>query len=282
MSMEKQFLRLDKQTDRLIRVAERGVGAQYGSMLREVRGVLQVTYDKYSLADGTLTYSQMARYGRIDTLNADIEAVIRKHSGSVAGEIRTGLRKTVTTSFEGTRGALEEAAGRKIRAILKPEIVSEILQNPISGLSLNERLAVRRYETITTIRQEMTRGLVRGDRYRDIAGRLQTALEIDAGKANRIVRTEGHRCMEAGKKASLDVAAKGGVSLLKWWKDSDDERVRSGHRHMGRKYSKENAIPYDEDFVNDLTGGVGPHPGALGTAEDDINCRCVMVIEVGS
>jgi hypothetical protein len=88
--------------------------------------------------------------------------------------------------------------------------------------------------------------------------------------------------MEAGKKASLDVAAKGGVSLLKWWKDSDDERVRSGHRHMGWKYSKENAIPYDEDFVNDLTGGVGPHPGALGTAEDDINCRCIMVIEVGS
>ena len=84
------------------------------------------------------------------------------------------------------------------------------------------------------------------------------------------------------EESSLDVAAKGGVELRKWWKDSDDERVRSGHRHMGRKYGKENAIPYDEDFVNDLTGGVGPHPGALGTAEDDINCRCIMVIEVGS
>jgi len=178
---------------------------------------------------------------------------------------------------------LEEVAGRKIRAILKPEIVSEILQNPISGLSLNERLAVRRYETITTIRQEMTRGLVRGDRYRDIAGRLQNSLEIDAGKATRIVRTEGHRCMEAGKKVSLDSAANQGVELRKWWKDSTDERVRSGHRHMGRNVtSKENSIPYDEDFVNDLTGGTGPHPGALGTAEDDINCRCVMVIEVGS
>jgi hypothetical protein len=280
--MEKALLKLDKQIVRLTRVAEQVVGRQYGQMLREILAVLQRTYNRYSLADGTLTYSQMVRYGRIDTLNADIEEITRKYSRLVAGEIRTGLRKTVTTSFEGTRGALEVAAGRKIRAILKPEIVSEILQNPISGLSLNERLAVRRYETITTIRQEMTRGLVRGDRYRDIADRLQNSLEIDAGKATRIVRTEAHRCMEAGKKASLDVAAKGGVSLLKWWKDSDDERVRSGHRHMGRKYSKENAIPYDEDFVNDLTGGVGPHPGALGTAEDDINCRCIMVIEVGS
>jgi len=88
-------------------------------MLREIRAVLQRTYDRYSLADGTLTYSQMVRYGRIDKLNGEIEAVARKYSGLVAGEIRTGLRKTVTTSFEGTRGALEEAAGRKIRAILK-------------------------------------------------------------------------------------------------------------------------------------------------------------------
>lgn len=279
--MEKAFLRLDKQIARLTRVAEQGVGRQYGQMLREIRAVLQRTYDRYSLADGTLTYSQMVRYGRIDKLNAEIEEITRKYSGLVAGEIRTGLRKTVVNSFEGTRGALEGAAGRTIRGVLKPETVTEILQNPISGLSLNERLAVRRYETVTTIRQEMTRGLVRGDRYRDIAGRLQNSLEIDAGKATRIVRTEGHRCMEAGKKASLDHAARQGVELRKWWKDSDDERVRSGHRHMGRKYGKENAIPYDEDFVNDLTGGTGPHPGALGMAEDDINCRCVMVIEVG-
>ena len=280
--MEKVFQNLDKQTLRIVAAAERNVGQQYGQMLREIRRVLQKTYDRYSLADGTLTYSQMVRYGRIDKLNAEIDTIINAHATGVASEIRGGLKKTVVTSFDQSHQAIEKVAGRTIRGVLKPETVTEILQNPISGLSLNERLAVRRYETITTIRQEMTRGLVRGDRYRDIAGRLQTALEIDAGKANRIVRTEGHRCMEAGKKASLDAAAKGGVSLLKWWKDSDDERVRSGHRHMGRKYGKENAIPYDEDFVNDLTGGVGPHPGALGTAEDDINCRCIMVIEVGS
>ena len=280
--MEKVFQNLDKQTLRIVAAAERNVGQQYGQMLREIRRVLQKTYDRYSLADGTLTYSQMVRYGRIDKLNAEIDTIINAHATGVASEIRGGLKKTVVTSFDQSHQAIEKVAGRTIRGVLKPETVTEILQNPISGLKLNDRLAVRRYETVTTIRGELTRGLVRGDRYRDIAGRLQNSLEIDAGKATRIVRTEAHRCMEAGKKAALDHAARQGVELRKWWKDSDDERVRSGHRHMGRKYSKENAIPYDEDFVNDLTGGTGPHPGALGTAEDDINCRCVMVIEVGS
>jgi len=200
--MEKAFLKLDKQMVRLTRVAEQGVGRQYGQMLREIRAVLQRTYDRYSLADGTLTYSQMVRYGRIDTLNADIEEITRKYSRLVAGEIRTGLRKTVTTSFEGTRGALEEAAGRKIRAILKPEIVTEILQNPISGLSLNERLAVRRYETITTIRQEMTRGLVRGDRYRDIAGRLQNC-PGDRCRQGDPHRPDGGASVHGGREESL-------------------------------------------------------------------------------
>ncbi len=281
MSMEKMFLTLDKQMIRLTRTAERNVGQQYGLMLREIRAKLQDTYASYALEDGSLTYSQMVRYGRIDKLNAELDAIINAHTAGVASEIRGGLKKTVTSSFDQSRQAIEQAAARPIRGVLKPEIITEILQNPISGLKLNDRLAVRRRETLLTVREELTRGLVRGDRYKDIARRLQGRLEIDAGKATRIVRTEGHRCMEAGKKASLDVAAKGGVNLLKWWKDSDDERVRASHGYMARKYSKENAIPYDEDFVNDRTGGRGPHPGALGTAEDDIFCRCVMVIEIG-
>jgi hypothetical protein len=51
---------------------------------------------------------------------------------------------------------------------------------------------------------------------------------------------------------------------------------------MGQKYSKENAYLLTMGFRNARTGGVGPHPGALGAAEDDINCRCVMVIEIVS
>ena len=65
--MEKAFLKpRDSQTNSGCRA---GCGRQPG-MLREIRAVLQRTYDRYSLADGTLTYSQMVRYGRIDTLNA--------------------------------------------------------------------------------------------------------------------------------------------------------------------------------------------------------------------
>ena len=75
--MEKVFQSLDKQTLRIVAAAERNIGQQYGQMLREIRRVLQRTYDRYSLADGTLTYSQMVRYGRIDKLNAEIEEIWR-------------------------------------------------------------------------------------------------------------------------------------------------------------------------------------------------------------
>ena len=280
MSMEKWFLDLEKQTDKLSRTAEGNIGKQYGQMLREIRATIQKSYDRCAAVDGTLTYSEMSKYGRIDKLNVEVEAIARKYTGAAAGEIRSGLRKTITDSFTVSKLAIEEISERKINGLIKKETIDAILQNPISGLKLNVRLAARRAETVLKIKEEMTRGLVRGDRYKDIAKRLQDALEIDAGKANRIVRTESHRCMEAGKKESLDNASKQGVELKKWWKSSEDERVRTSHSYMGQKYSKENAIPYDEDFVNDETGGAGPHPGALGTPEDDINCRCTTIIEI--
>jgi hypothetical protein len=33
-------------------------------------------------------------------------------------------------------------------------------------------------------------------------------------------------------------------------------------------------VPLDGDFL--VGGGQGPHPGAIGLAEEDINCLCTM------
>ncbi len=283
MSLTPWFTDLLNQTDKIMLMGEQAVGKQYAGMLKEIRGVIREAYDQYALEDvgeDSTPHSEMAKYNRQDKLNKEVNEIVLKYTSGIAKDIRSTLRKTVTNSFDHSRVAVETIAERTVRGILKPETVTSILQNPISGLPLNERLGARRHDTLIQIREELTRGLIRGDRYQDISARLQRTLEIEAGKAYRIVRTESHRCMEAGKKESLDSAARQGITLVKWWKNSDDERVRPDHIFMGKKYSRENAIPWDEDFVNDRTGGVGPHPGALGTAEDDIHCRCVSIVEV--
>lgn len=256
------------------------IGANYAEMLYDIREELGKVYQEHGNLDGGMTFSNLAKHGLIDKINKDIETIVKKRTKEAALEIRNCLRKTVASSHDLTKLALEQEANKKIRGILKPEIVNAIVQNPISGLKLDERLAMNRVFTVSTIKEEINRGLIQGKRYKDIAKQIEHKTEMEAFKAVRIVRTESHRCLEAGKYESITNAAKQGVNLRKWWRNGDDERVRPGHNYMGDKYSRDKAIPFDEDFVNEKTGGKGPHPGELGVAEDDINCRCVMVVEI--
>ncbi len=110
-----------------------------------------------------------------------------------------------------------------------------------------------------------------------MSSRLKETLEGDVVKARRIVSTETHRVMEKSKSEAAEYASNQGVKMMKYWVSSQDEAVRSSHEDMADKYDKDNAIPVDEDFVNDETGGKGPAPGQLGVAEDDIHCRCIAV-----
>ncbi len=281
MTLESDFKKLSRQVDRLVKGGERNIGRQYASLLKTLRHEMSDWFAKYSDADGKLHYSELQKYDRIEKLEKNLREKIRKGTVPVAKEIRDTTRKSLTTAYTGTIKSVGEHSGRTIRGVLDPKKLQSIVQSPHSGLKLNERLQMRRGEVERRIRETLTQGLVRGESYKDMAGRLKNELEGDAAKAMRIVRTESHRVTETSKHEALEHAHNQGVEMKHWWLDSSDLRVRDSHEHMGKKYSKDNAIPFEEDFVNDLTGGQGPHPGAMGTPEDDIFCRCKeMVIMV--
>lgn len=274
MSLDGELRKLERVISRLLGQAERGIARDYARLLRELRGHLAGVYAKYGDQDG-LSYAEMAKYDRLRKLEKELSEMVRRGMTPVARQIRDGLRDSMVTAFDRTKGALEAEISRTLRGVIKPETIQASLQNPVSGLTLNRRLQVRRDDIITRIQQTVTQGLVRGESYRDMAARLKDELEADVVKAYRIVRTEGHRVQEAGKKESLDNAAKQGVVMNKTWRSSKDERVRASHQKMDGQ-----TVPYDQDFENPDTGGKGPHPGAMGTAEDDINCRCIFTVEV--
>jgi len=275
MSIDREFEQIENQVDRMLSSVENSIGREYGELLKELRRLISDYYAKYSDAEGKLTYQEMVKYDRLQKMEKKLAKAIRGKTVTVAGHIRKGLRGALTTAFERTRGAVEAEIGRKLRGVLKPETINAALQNPVSGLTLNRRLQARRADIILRIDETVTQGLIKGESYRDMAARLKEELEKDTAKAYRIVRTEGHRCQEQGKKESLDYASNQGVKMKKIWRSSQDERVRDSHQHMDGV-----EVDYEEDFYNPHTGGRGPHPGAMGTAEDDINCRCVFTVEV--
>lgn len=280
MSLERDFDQLDRQIDRLLKDKERTIGREYAAMLRKLRRKLSDFFSEYADADDRLTLQAMQKYNRLEKFSKEIRKLTRESYTPIAREIRSGIRSSLTTSFDRTKEAVGAAADRTIRGTLKDETIQEIMQTPHSGLKLNERLERRRADVVTRIQETLTQGMRDGERYRNMSNRLKEEIEGDAPKAERIIRTEAHRVQEEGKRKSLEHASKQGVRMVKWWKNSSDERVRDKHEHMGEKYSQDNAIPFEDDFINDISGGRGPAPGQLGTPEDDINCRCVAIYEV--
>lgn len=239
-----------------------------------------------------------------------VESSLNNLTPAVRKEITTTVRETYKATYEGMVEAVEKSADipqleknlAGVRAAT-PETIKRIVENPISGLTLNDRLEKNRQDVIYNIKQQIGIGLTQGDRYTTMARRISEQLDMDYRKAIRIVRTEAHRVREAGTydaATEIDTILKENSELrmVKVWHTMQDERVRpqraayrrkagakarkqytAGKRSMlkGPNHMKMDGVTVLADESFDLGGGVkAPIPGQSGVPGHDINCRCFI------
>lgn len=117
---------------------------------------------------------------------------------------------------------------------------------------------------------------------------IVTAYEQKALKyrADTIARTETIDAINRAEAMAVQQAIdEGKISknmVRKWWDDTGDSRTRHSHMEMGKKYSKDKAIPVDEPFIfpsgekcmypGDTSLGLGPR--------EIINCRCKVQYDI--
>lgn len=97
-------------------------------------------------------------------------------------------------------------------------------------------------------------------------------------RAEAIVRTETNRTFSLAtwKRMQEAAALARGYSVGKYWLTAEDNRVRDDHVQAGETYSKDNPIPWDEDFI--VGGEAMRFPlDPRASAAQTINCRCVSV-----
>ena len=186
----------------------------------------------------------------------------------------TFLGESYLDGYYLTAWAVEtDTLSRLSYSAVRPEVITAMIENPISGLTLSQRLEKNRANIIYTIQQEITQGLVQGETYKQMAKRIKGALENDTVKAMRIVRTEAHRVVESGKHDAAEHAHRNGVIMLKEWNSMHDQRVRDRHKHLdGTK------IPVDEEFK--IGNDRAKAPGLFARPENSINCRCFLTYSV--
>ena len=252
------------------------IGLSFSSLDKSLQSELSILFSKFS-EGGMISFEELTKYGRIDKFENKVISLVSKNVKQADKEIIKAVEESYTSAFESgyqelIRGTTFEA--RKVPS-LPPQHVKQVVQNPLTGLTLNERLELNRVNIISKVNETLTKGLYTGDSYRDMALELSNVLEGNYIKATRIVRTEGHRVQETGLFEGAKEIEEKGFYVVKWWEAAKDDRVRDHHTELAEKYDYDHPIPMDEDFVSSI-GGSGPYPGALGEAADDINCRCRM------
>jgi SPP1 gp7 family putative phage head morphogenesis protein len=257
---------------------ERELIQAYKQSLDSIRGQLGQVYAKYQTT-GSLTYSEMSKYGRLNALFDEINIQVKALTGRAASKIKGLEEKVYKRSYYGTAYNIESKAQAKLRySILNPKVIQAAIQNPVSGLTLNQILSRNRRDIITKLRQEITQGLIKGEAYNKVAFRIKDVLEGDVAKARRLVRTESHRNQSQAFLDSLKHAESFGVKTVKVWESTRDSKTRDSHASMdGQK------VAIDENFKfvsGDNAGQEVSAPGLSGIVEEDINCRCVVREEI--
>lgn len=285
-NLNKSSEQINRALGQLLKKGEREIAKKYANTLNEIRGALARIYEKYE-TDGKLTYVEMARYDRLMKFLKEVTRLLVVNYKELKKVIYDVLGDSYQDGYYMTAWAVEtDTLSRLAYSAVAAEVITKMIEDPITGLALSQRLEKNRSNIIYTIQQEITQGLVKGETYGTMAKRIKGALEGDATKAMRIVRTEAHRSSEAGKLDSAVHANKNGVIMTKEWNTMQDQRVRPG-RGIGKKDAKNAAnhrlldgkkIPVDDDFIGKV--GKGPAPGQMGAASEDIHCRCFLTYSV--
>lgn len=269
--------------------AEAEIRKTYQALLQDLRHYLADEYTRYA-EDDQLTYEILQRHGAYARFLEEVEQKIN----DISPEIRRSIRSTVEQTYEYTYNGMVESVKKvvvnpAIAAGLKactPDVIRRAVENPVSKLTLNDRLEKHRKEIVYDIKQNITVGLMNGDRYTTMANRIKQSVDGDYKKAIRIARTETHRVREAGNHdaaVSVNGALKDsttGLQMVKTWRTMKDERVRPAKaKGRNRQYNHRKmdgvTVPVDEEFVLP-SGAKTKAPGQSGVAGEDINCRCYL------
>lgn len=273
-TLEDNLNNFDRDADKLTAEVEKELIKAYSRTLKDIKAYLAEIYDKYGTAD-SLSFWELQKYNRILVLEDALKKRLQELTGKNANTLEQTLKDIYELAYYGTGFSLDQQVfddlGTNIGYVtVNEETVIQSIQNPISGLTLNERLEKNRINLVYSLKQELTQGLILGESYQKMAKRLQTLFEGDAAKSIRVAQTESHRVKNSGRFDSMQLAQSKGIILKKRWISTLDTKTRRTHQHLDGK-----EVNLDKPFVSN--GYEAMYPGSFGIAKEDINCRCTYI-----
>ena len=281
------------------KLSEEKIRKIYKSLMKDLNAFIAEEYFLYADGEGVLSYATLQEKSREARFLEEVVKQVDSITPQIKTEMMNLVEQTYTNCYNGMANAVKNASNtQKLAAVmtdatLRPEVLKQAVNNNISKLTLPHVLEKNRQEIIYNIKQELTIGMINGDRYEKMARRISDKVDISYKKATNIVRTESHRNIESGlfdcaENISQGIEGSGLVNVC-IWRTMKDERVRPNIRRKTKKgwktYKSKNGADHQKmDGVTirvgdkfELEAGVTTKcPGKSGVARHDCNCRCFL------
>lgn len=241
----------------------------YQYALRDIKRKAKAYIDEYE----TLTFAQRLEAERLLDVGETIKGILNKANTKATDAIKAGVAEQAQLGYYGTFYALEGAENINVPvSILNENYIEKIVNQPVDGQTLSQRLYKNRDRLAKTTTQSIIQGAIDGKGYAYVAKRIADQTESTYKRALRIARTEGGRVSSLATQKAYEDAEQAGVGLQKRWLSTLDKKTRHSHQELDGQ-----TVGIDEDFTSPITGAKGQGPRLLGRASEDINCRCTTI-----
>lgn len=302
-ALDKYLVEVKRIEESRSKGADKEIRSLYKFLLKKLNSFIGEYYTKYSDDNGVLNVAILQQNAKYASFLEEVDKNIKEVTPAISKTIKSTVEKTYKACFEGMINGFSNSAGdSKFKdsfngLSIKPEVLKAAVENPISGLTLPERLQKHRQDVIYDIRQSISNSLMTGERFDTTSKKLVERLDVSYGKASSIVRTESHRVQEKGLMDGaehINDKVKGdGLVYAAIWHNLGDEKVRPNIRvktkkgwktyksHTNANHKKMEGQLIESGGYFDLGNGIkAKSPGESGDASNDCNCRCFVEYEM--
>ncbi|WP_340639554.1 phage minor head protein [Bacillus atrophaeus] len=264
---------IDKYLDDMITDDSKKIDVVFAQRLKEINQQIAALYAKYS-RDGQLSMADVNKYNRFKKEMERMTEESSKAFKTILTIVEAMAAKQFLENYMRSAYLYEmEAAVSLGFSIPTAEVIKQAILNPIAELTLSALYKRHRDDYVRQIQISVAQGIQAGEDYSKIARRIERTTEFARRKARDVARTETHRVQVSARLQSAEKASKKS-NLEKMWNATLDLKTRSGHRKLDGKTVERNGL------FKSIYGGIGPAPGHMNNAKDDINCRCTIAFKV--
>lgn len=261
---EKKFLdyRLEEEKKVLKELEE-----HYEAALAEVEKVLKkLDDDDPVILPVVIRRREYQRY-----IKQQIQAALDKLHANEYETIEEFVNDSYTDGFVGVMYSLHGQGIPLLLPVDRNLVVKAVQMETKLNKPLYESLGADTKKLQKVITNEITRGIIAGKLYSEIMRNIANAAKIPMKRARTIVRTEAGRVQEEATMDAARKSKKSGADVVKQWNAILDAVTRLTHKRLDGQIRE-----IDEPFEIDGKKAMQPH--GFGIAEEDINCRCTLLI----